>query len=993
MPGRQSTAAPRQSMPKAQKKQKQNQKRSLNALATASQQVPDTFKIRPHRLGKAEQDNVKRKRQVPKDEGGRGGDIRTSKRQRAGAKDRFGNEIEGGSDSDGNEWTLGHVDTDDESDLDSDKAMGTSDEEKFEGFTFRGSSKKKPPVIHKATVGAKRTLGNELHDIDLQEDEGEHLGCGVESDDFGEDAVDLVTMLDTSGDEGKELPGLVSKVEGQNTAADNPPSVLEDQAIDAESSIVDQDQDSELFISEDEASTNNNAKLSALQKLVSSISAGQSISSPHRLPLHYAQENVTPSDFGLSPRQKLTVADLLPSVIDTRLKKTLKLMSNDVASKASIKRIPGKLEVPLAKRQQDRLDRAAAYGKSKDVLNRWIDTVTRNRRAEHLSFPLRDPDAFAANGTNRLPPTAHTKPLTDLESTIQSILRESGLAPTGNNSQEDQLQAFEELQTNKLPLEEVQARRAELRKARELMFREEIRAKRIKKIKSKSYRRVHRKEREKIAGQERGTPAAAGVDLSGNEQERNDRRRAEERMGARHRESKWARNVKATGRAVWDDDARNGVLEMAKREEDLRRRVLGKDMREDREESVSSSTESENEDDISDEDAECRGRERLYRRLEQPNQSRKTLGYGGKGATSTLTSMRFMQKAEAARKKQNDADVEELRRGLASSDAESDVEVKEGTGRRSYKPASAVPTRASETDTVHENELEARAGSDDENSEVGGYFEAGDLEVTFDYVPNKKCISPRGNVNVNDQRFHRRRGSKQLGKKVRSDVVENPWLSAGTKMVKPLMIKDLQAPALITATPDMGALTASKPSSKSRRALKAPSMNTSDPQNVKTTDMRPPLDRSESEKETEETYTSPLVIRNQELVRQAFAGDEVVADFEKEKLQTVQDEEEKVVDNTIPGWGSWTGTGISKKELKRSKGRFLTKEAGIKEEHRKDASLARVIINEKRVKKVKMVISDLYAMLIPSRISDIWPRTCPTPSRPNNSTRGPFDCL
>ena len=963
MPGRQSRAAPRKSTPKAKQKQKQkqkqNQKRSLNALATASQQVPETFKIRPHRLGKAEQDNVKRKREVPQDEVGDGGDTRTSKRQRAGGKDRFGNEIEGGSDSDGNEWTLGHVDTDDESDLDSDEAMGASDEERFEGFTFWGSSQKKPPVTRKANVGAKRNMGDELHDIDLQEDEGEHFGSGDENDDFGDGAVDLVTMLDTTEDEGKELPGWFSKVKGRNTVSDNPSSVFEDQAIDAESSI--EDQDSELSISEDEASTNNNAKLSALQTLVSFISADQSVSSPHRLPVHYAQENATPSDFGLNPSQKLAVADLLPSVLDTRRKKSLKLMSNGVAPKYSSKRIPGKSEVPLAKRQQDRLDRAAAYEKSKEVLNRWIDTVKHNRRAEHLSFPLLDPDVFAAKGTNRLPPTAHTKPLTNLESTIQSILQESGLAPTGNKSQEDQLQAFEVLQTNNLPLEEVQARRAELRKARELMFREEIRAKRIKKIKSKSYRRVHRKEREKIAGQEKGVLTAAGVELSEDEQERNDRRRAEERMGARHRESKWARSVKATGRAVWDDDARNGVLEMAKREEDLKRRILGKKMREDKEESVSSSTESENEDDISDEDAELRSNERLYRRLEQPNKSRETLGAGGNEARSTLTSMRFMQKAEAARKKQNDADVEEMRRRLTGSDPESDVEVKEGAGRRSYQPASVVPTRASETKPVHENEFEARAGSDDENSEVGGNFEAGDLEVTLDYAPKKKSISPRGNVN--DQYSHQRRDSSQLGKKLTSDVVENPWLSAGTKAVKPGTVKGGQALALITSTPDMGALSASKTSSKSRQALKAPSMNMSDLQNVKIADKRPPLDRSESEEEPEETYKSPLVTRNQDLVRQAFAGDEVVADFEKEKFQTIQDEDEKVIDNTIPGWGSWTGTGISKKEQKRSKGRFLRKEAGIKEEYRKDASLARVIINEKRVKKVEMGICSIFGPL------------------------------
>lgn len=961
MPGRQSTAAPHKSIPKATKKkknqkqkQKQNQKRSLNALATASQQVPETFKIRPHRLGK--EDNVKRKREVAQDEVGDGGDIRASKRQRAEARDRVGNETEGGSDSDGNEWTLGHVGTDDESDLNSDEAMGASDEERFEGFTFRGSSQKKPPVTRKATVGIMRSMGDELHDVDLQEDEGEHFRSGDENDDFGEGTVDLVTMLDTSKDEGKEHPGMVSNVKGRSTVFNDPLSSFEDQAIDAESPI--EDQESELSISEDEASTKNNAKLSALQTLVSSMSAAQSIASPQRLAVHYAQENATPSDFGLNPSQKLAVADLLPSVLDTRLKKSLKLMSNEVAPKYSPKRIPGKLEVPLAKRQQDRLDRAAAYERSKEVLNRWIDTVKHNRRAEHLSFPIPDPDVFAAKGTTRLLLTAHTKPLTNLESTIQSILQESGLAPTGNKSQEDQLQTFEELQSNILPLEEVQARRAELRKARELMFREEIRAKRIKKIKSKSHRRVHRKEREKIAGLEKGALTAAGVDLSEDEQERNDRQRAEGRMGTRHRESKWARSVKVMGRAVWDDDARNGVLEMAKREEDLKRRILGKEMPEDIEESVSSSTEAENEDDNSDEDAEHRSRERLYRRLEQPNQGRETLGAVGHGARSTLTSMRFMQKAEAARKKQNSAEVEELRRRLTGSDPESDVEVKEGVGRRSYQPASILPTRVSETKPFHENEFEARAGSNDEHSEVGGNFEAGDLEVTLDYVPKKKSISPRGNFN--DQHSHQRRDSNQLSKKVTSDVVENPWLSAGTKAVKPGMVKNGQAPALITSTLDTCALTASKTSSKSRQALKAPLMNMSDIQKVKNADRRPSLDRSESEEESEETYKSPLVIRNQDLVRQAFAGDEVVADFEKEKFQTIQDEEEKVVDNTIPGWGNWIGAGISKKEQKRSKGRFLRKEAGIKEEHRKDARLARVIINEKRVKKVGMGIRSIF---------------------------------
>lgn len=953
MPGRQSTAAPRKSKPL--KAKRQNQKRSLNALATASQQDPEISKIKRHRLGETEQDNVKRKREVPQDEVDDGGDIRTSKRQRAGARDRFGNKIEGGSDSEGNVWTLGHVDTNDDSDLDSDEAMGESDEERFEGFTFRGSLQKKPPVTRKGTVRAKRNMRNELHDIDLQEAKGDQVGSGDESDDFAEDAVDLVAMLDASEDEERELQASYSKVKGRDKASNNRSSNSKNQAIDAEASA--EDQGSELSISEDEASTNSIAKLSALQMLVSSLSDGKSMSSTHRLPLHNAQENATPSDFGLNPRQKLTVADLLPSVTDTRLKKSLKLMSNDVDPKTSTKRIPGKLEVPLAKRQQDRLDRAAAYEKSKEVLNRWIDTVKQNRRAEHLSFPLLDPDVVAANCTNRLPPTAHSKPLTDLESTIQSILQESGLAPTGNRSQEDQLQAFEELQTNRLPLEEVRVRRAELRKARELMFREEIRAKRIKKIKSKSYRRVHRKEREKIASHEKGALAAAGVDLSGDEQERNDRQRAEERMGARHRESKWARSVKATGRAVWNEDARDGVLEMAEREEDLKRRILGKETGEDEEESVSSSTGSENEDDMSGEDAQRRSRERLYRHLEQPNRSRESLGSGGNGTRSTLASMKFMQKAEEARKKQNDADVKELRRGLTGEDPQSDSE---GMGRRSYQPGPAVSTRAADTKTVRENEFEERAASDEENSEVNGDIGAGGLEVILDHAPKKNSISPRGSAN--DQHRHHHRDSNHLDSKGTSDVVENPWLSASTKKVKSRTIQDRQAPAMITSTPDMGVTAGGKTSSKPRRALRADSMKKLDRQNVETASNRP-LYGFESDEDPEESHRTSLVVRNQELVRQAFAGDEVVAEFEKEKSKIIRDEEEKTVDNTLPGWGNWTGTGISKNEQKRNKGRFLMKEAGIREDHRKDARLASVIINEKRVKKVEVVMRAIFGLL------------------------------
>jgi U3 small nucleolar RNA-associated protein 14 len=63
------------------------------------------------------------------------------------------------------------------------------------------------------------------------------------------------------------------------------------------------------------------------------------------------------------------------------------------------------------------------------------------------------------------------------------------------------------------------------------------------------------------------------------------------------------------------------------------------------------------------------------------------------------------------------------------------------------------------------------------------------------------------------------------------------------------------------------------------------------------------------------------------------------------------DEDEKIVDETLPGWGSWVGEGISRREKRKNKGKVLRKQEGIKPKDRKDFKLKNVIINQKRVKK------------------------------------------
>lgn len=93
-----------------------------------------------------------------------------------------------------------------------------------------------------------------------------------------------------------------------------------------------------------------------------------------------------------------------------------------------------------------------------------------------------------------------------------------------------------------------------------------------------------------------------------------------------------------------------------------------------------------------------------------------------------------------------------------------------------------------------------------------------------------------------------------------------------------------------------------------------------------------------------------------EMIKKAFAGDNVVREFAKEKRRIQEEDDDKTIDETLPGWGHWSGAGLSSKQKKfNAKRRRITKTIeGVKKDKRKDAKLERVIINEKTDKKVRL---------------------------------------
>ncbi|KAH8204338.1 hypothetical protein TruAng_001501 [Truncatella angustata] len=578
-------------------------------------------------------------------------------------------------------------------------------------------------------------------------------------------------------------------------------------------------------------------------------------------------------------KSKIDLNDLgLLGGLDPSLKKSLKLMSKEEKSSK-----PKKLEVPLARRQQARLDRAAAYEQANKTLDRWQDTVKQNRRADHLVFPLPQTETGLARHDNtEIAPLDSKANGNELERAIMGIVEESGLVA----KTEDEPKEYVDENGDPVTRKEFWANK---RKERELKSREEARAKRIKKIKSKAYHRVHRREREKNELKEQEALAAAGLVDSEDERDARDRQRAAERMGARHKDSKWAKLAKKGGLAVWDDSVRDGINDMARRDEELRRRVEGRGDGSDEDDSDYSA------------DSEDGGdRKRLLKELQGIDDDDED---EPSGPRSKLLNMPFMKKAENLKKQENDDLIKQIRRELDSDAEVSEPEPEvDDIGRRQYgAPGTKVPVP-----TAKSKKEKAKANSVDAEGDVLDMDKANDVPNFAAPTPRSVVIDETGGAWSTAAPAKASRNAKK--QKHHDSSVNVLDLDSSAALVKP------REPA-----------SKPKPASKHATALANDSSDDEDGHLVQ--------------------------FRDQDLLDKAFGGLDVVAEFEAEKHAQEEEDDEKVIDNTLPGWGSWVGDGVSAKEKRRHQGRFLTKQDGIKKDKRKDAKLKNVIMNEKIIKK------------------------------------------
>lgn len=222
------------------------------------------------------------------------------------------------------------------------------------------------------------------------------------------------------------------------------------------------------------------------------------------------------------------------------------------------------LQTPLESKESKKLTRKLIYEQTSTKLGRWDDYVKNIRHGSQI-------DLRNVNQKVCIVPTeARKRKLgTEVERELDALLNGNEYIPTGD----DELSIAEKRILSSVSIQEAKLRQMELRKHRILQSEYQVKARRLRKIKSKTYhrhlRKREQKEKERILREGEQEPEEDA------ETEKAIKRRAEDRATLKHSSagSKWSQKVKRKKLIHKDDDILKQVNEQNAIREKNRERI------------------------------------------------------------------------------------------------------------------------------------------------------------------------------------------------------------------------------------------------------------------------------------------------------------------------------------------------------------------------------------------------------------------------------------
>lgn len=608
---------------------------------------------------------------------------------------------------------------------------------------------------------------------------------------------------------------------------------------------------------------------------------------------------------------QISIKDLLNSLQQKKGNSDIRNRIQKLEKKAVL------VQTPLSKALRENVERKVAYEHSKKDITKWEPLVKRNREASTIFF-----DEDTDIGFSTVAAIANDfQPRTEFEKAIDSLVHDEKLVEAYN---EDGARLLE---LNKVSVEDVKDRQNRLAKMRSLLFRHEMKAKHVKKIKSKTYHRLQKKTKEMTANAEMMTDPEAAKE----QKIKQEFKRAEERLTLKHKHhNKWAKRILERGLTSQDEGTRVAVSQQLHTHEELTRKQNS--MYE-----SSSSAESSDDDDELFPGTEQDGASKLLANAKE--KTIKAMEMEDEMPASGVLSLPFMVRGMKKRKDEAYAEaqlaLEEYELSLKQLEEAHGAETPEAgtlSGRRVF---GAIQKHLEES----ENRTKSKHTDSDSDSDSEHEYKAKD-NVDMKRAGNRDSQEVHVDANMFDGEsdFGRELVFKNFddtnsnpGPKTQYNVAifaSNSWKKMECKNIEEN--KERDSPA----------------------AVEPP---------VAPKDLKEVYDGEDTESEEEmvdgilsgnkPVYELPS---QEELIRRAFAGDDVEEDFAKDKEKVLDEENpepEKPV--LVPGWGQWTRMqqkkGMPSWMVKEHENAKKKRDDSLKK--RKDAHLKHVIISEKVIKK------------------------------------------
>ncbi|KAH1071159.1 hypothetical protein GLYMA_03G214900v4 [Glycine max] len=218
------------------------------------------------------------------------------------------------------------------------------------------------------------------------------------------------------------------------------------------------------------------------------------------------------------------------------------------------------IHVPLSKAVQAKVERKAAYEVSKKDVTKWQHIIQRNREAPTIFFDENVDLGFSTVGAI----ASEFEPRTEFEKKMAALVYDDEVMEAHKKD------GSKLLEMNKVSIEDEKDRQNRIAKMRSLLFRHEMKAKHIKKIKSRTFHRLLKKDKLKAeASQIQMDPEAAKEYAM-----KQERQRAEERMTLKHKNhNPWAARIIQRGLHNQDEGTRAAIHEQLQRHAELTRKM------------------------------------------------------------------------------------------------------------------------------------------------------------------------------------------------------------------------------------------------------------------------------------------------------------------------------------------------------------------------------------------------------------------------------------